>query len=164
MRRVPGAAVLAVVLTACSPGGGVPAQDPYPAPTLDGTDMSGEHWDLQDHRGSLVLVSVWASWCGPCREEVPVLSDVDRRFDDDDLLVLGLVFRDNPDAARQFVEEEQPTFPSVVDADGTIAVDWGVSALPQTFLVDQEGAVVARHFGAVTEEWVDDVVVSRVEP
>lgn len=152
--------LMVLLCTACTTG--VPEQDPYPAPSLAGPDLTGRQWNLEEHEGAVVLVSVWASWCGPCREEVPVLSAVDEQYDPDELLVLGLIFRDNPDAARQFIEEEEPSFPSVVDADGTIAVDWGVSALPQSFVVDRNGTVVARHFGAVTQEWIDDVVIPEV--
>lgn len=152
--------LLIFLCTSCTTG--VPEQDPYPAPPLTGPDLAGRQWDIDEYGGAVVLVSVWASWCGPCRDEVPVLSAVDEQYDSDELLVLGLIFRDNPDAARQFIEEEQPSFPSVVDADGTIAVEWGVSALPQSFLIDRNGTVVARHFGAVTQEWIDDVVIPQV--
>lgn len=163
MRRPARLAWLGTLLlaTACSTGN--PPQDPYPAPALHGTDLEGSRWNLEDHRGSVVLVSVWASWCGPCREEVPVLSATDEQYGPEELLVLGLVFRDNPDAARQFIADENPTFPSVVDADGTIAVDWGVSALPQSFLIDEDGSVVARYFGPVTQQWIDEVVLPLVE-
>lgn len=154
--------LMLVILVSCSCTTGVPEQDPYPAPSLNGSDLEGRQWNLEEHRGAVVLVSVWASWCGPCRDEVPVLSDIDTRYGPEDLQVLGLIFRDNPDAARQFIEEEHPTFPSVVDPKGTIAVEWGVTALPQSFLVDRSGTVVARHFGAVTQEWIDDVVIPQV--
>lgn len=151
-----------ILLTSCTPADST--QQPQPAPPLSGPGMDGVHYDLADLEGSVVVVSVWASWCGPCRQEIPVLSRAQEELGPEGLVVLGLNFRDHPSAAQEFVEEEQPGFPSVVDNKGTISVGWGVSALPQTFLVDRQGRVVERHFGAVTDTWVKDVVAPEVRP
>lgn len=156
------AAAALLLLAACAPV--VSQEDPWPAPELQGTDFDGDAWDIDELRGSVVVVTVWASWCGPCRDEVPVLSAAEQELGPEGLKVLGVVFRDNPDAARQFVEEEEPAYPSVLDPEGTISVAWGVSALPQSFLVNRNGEVVDRHFGAATDEWIADVVAPEVHP
>lgn len=155
------AVVLALVLAACAPT--APTRvEPRPAPALSGVDLEGTHRDVAELEGSVVVVSVWASWCGPCRDEIPVLARAQERLGPAGLVVLGLNFRDNPDAAGQFLAEVRPPFPSVADPKGTIAVGWGVSSLPQSFLLDRHGQVVAQRSGPVTDAWVDDVVVPEV--
>lgn len=152
------AILAALVLTGCGPT----VQLDEAAPELRGTDLDGTYRDITELEGSVVVVAVWASWCGPCREEVSVLSNAQERLGPEGLMVLGLNFQDNPNSAREFVAEEQASFPSVVDRDGTISVGWGVTGIPQSFLVDRDGKIVARHFGAVTEEWIEDVVAPEV--
>ncbi|MCW4384777.1 TlpA family protein disulfide reductase [Salinibacterium sp. SYSU T00001] len=161
-RRGARAAVAFVAVAALSACG--PAVDvSQPAAPLAGVDMDGRHHDLAELQGSVVVVSVWASWCGPCREEVQPLSQAEQEWGDDGLVVLGVNFKDHPDAAQRFVEEEGATFPSVVDADGAISIDWGVTGVPQSFLVDREGEIAAVRFGPVTDEWIADVVVPEVQ-
>lgn len=131
-----------------------------PAPVLAGETLDGGTADLADLRGSVVLVNVWASWCGPCREELPLLVSTQSRYGDQGLEVLGLNMRDGPVAARALLAETgAESLTSVVDPDGGTAVGWGVRGVPETFLVDRDGVLRARFFGAVTEEWVQEEVV-----
>ncbi|GAA4431265.1 hypothetical protein GCM10023169_35620 [Georgenia halophila] len=133
-----------------------------PAPELAGPGLAGGRHDLADLRGSVVIVNVWASWCAPCRKEVPVLERASEELGPEGLEVLGLNARDLPDAASTFVEDLGVSYPSIVDPEGTKAVEWGVVGMPETFLVDREGNIVDRHFGEVTQEWVQEVVVPEV--
>lgn len=148
-----------LVLGACSP----PPPYPLPAPPLSGADLAGQARDLGELAGSVVLVPVWASWCGPCRDEVPVLQEALDRWGGTELEVLGINMRDHGQSARDFLAEHGADYPSVADPRGTVAVGWGVTTLPVTFLVDREGQVVARHLGVVTEDWLDEVVAAEVE-
>lgn len=156
--------LMALVLAACSSPTAPPQpiSAPAPAPALQGSDFDGRNHDLAQYAGSVVVVSVWASWCGPCREEIPILARAQERLGPEGLIVLGVNFRDNPDAAKQFLAEERPSFPSVADPRGTVAVAWGVAALPQSFLVDRDQRVVARHVGPVTDAWIDATVAAQV--
>lgn len=158
VRRL-GAAIVSLLLVA-----GCSSPEPYPvdAPPLTGTDLDGTVQDLFDRAGSVVLVPIWASWCGPCADEQPVLQGALERYGDDGLQVLGINMRDHGPSAREFVEEHGAAYPSVEDPRGTVAVGWGVTTLPVTFLVDRDGQVVSKHFGPVTTEWVDDVVAAEV--
>ncbi|MFP5345778.1 MAG: TlpA family protein disulfide reductase [Actinomycetes bacterium] len=129
------------------------------APPLAGPTVQGGKADLADLRGKVVLVNVWASWCGPCRDELPLLARTRERLARQGLEVLGLDMSDGPVAARALLEETAATsLTSVVDPDGTQAVAWGVRGVPETFLVDRQGVVRERRIGPVTEEWVRDVV------
>lgn len=147
-----------LVLSGCAP----PPAYPLPAPPLSGEDLDGQAQDLAALEGSVVIVPVWASWCGPCRDEVPVLQDALTRWGEEGLEVLGINMRDRDDSARAFLDEHGGDYPSVVDPRGTVAVGWGVTTLPVTFLVDREGQVVARHPGVVTDAWLDEVVADQV--
>jgi len=159
-------AVLAVVLALALAGCGSSGEPdlPRPAPALAGADLDGVHRDLAELEGSVVLVAAWASWCGPCWDEAPVLDRAQERWGADGLEVLGLNVRDVPRAAENFVARTGARFPSVVDPDGTVSVDWGVWGMPHHFLVDRTGAVVAHRAGPVTEDWLESVIPAQVRP
>ncbi|GAA4725065.1 cytochrome c-type biogenesis protein CcmF [Promicromonospora umidemergens] len=150
--------VLVLGLVGCAP-----AEDaPGPAPPLAGEGLDGHEYDVADLRGSVVLVAAWASWCAPCRDEMPVLVDAQEELADAGLEVLGINVRDLPDPARRFVAEHDLSFPSIMDQQGTMSVAWGLRGVPATYLVDREGRLVEQHPGPVTQEWIDTVVEPEV--
>ena len=130
-----------------------------PAPGLVGTTLDGGPFDLADWRGEVVLVNVWASWCVPCRQEQPLLVDTYRELAPRGLEIVGIDVRDEPETARAFQQRygEAP-WPSVDDPDGRRAVDWGTFALPETYLVDRSGTVVAKAVGELDAAWIRDNV------
>ncbi|MEU4362630.1 cytochrome c-type biogenesis CcmF C-terminal domain-containing protein [Promicromonospora sp. NPDC023987] len=140
------------------------AEDDEPglAPPLAGEGLDGQEYDVAELRGSVVLVTAWASWCAPCRDEMPVLVDAHEELADSGLEVLGINVRDLRDPARQFVSEQGLSFPSIVDQQGTKSVAWGLRGVPATYLVDREGRLVEQHPGPVTQEWIDTVVEPEV--
>jgi cytochrome c biogenesis protein CcmG/thiol:disulfide interchange protein DsbE len=164
---VAGAAVVAVVLSA---GFG---RDPTvvqsvlldrPAPPLAGATLDGDRFDLGDHHGNVVLVNVWASWCGPCRQEYPVLEEADRELGARGLQIVGINTQDSDAEARAFLDElGGESYPSVVDPDGRIAVEWGTFGVPETFVVDRDGRLQAKVVGAVTREWIAANVVPLLD-
>jgi DsbE subfamily thiol:disulfide oxidoreductase len=160
LRALAAGLVLAALASGCTVE--EPVQVATAAPPLAGTDFAGEAWDVENLAGSVVLVTMWASWCAPCREEVPVLDRAQELHAARGLVVLGVNTQDSADAAQGFLAAEQPAFPSVVDPDGTIAVEWGVRGLPESFLVDRSGKVVARRTGPVDDAWITEVVVPVV--
>lgn len=147
------AAVL--LLAACQPG---TPEGPQPAPVLSGPDLEAQPRDLADLKGKVVVVNAWASWCEPCRKEMPVLDEAEATLGSEGLAVMGLNVRDRPESAQRLVQETGVDFPSIVDADGKQAVEWGIWGLPQTYLVDRDGNVVAHQIGPVDEEWIQSTV------
>lgn len=141
------------------------AQDmPRPAPELVGVGLEGEPLDLGELRGSVVLVPAWASWCSPCRDEVPVLHRALEGLGPSGLRVLGINVHDRPGNARAFAGPDgSPSYPSVLDEAGRHAATWGLRGVPETFLVDRDGQIVAHHLGAVTDDWVRHTVAPLVE-
>ncbi|MEU4678831.1 redoxin family protein [Micromonospora sp. NPDC023737] len=159
---------VAVVLAAGLRTGTAPttgaAGDPIPAPALDGATLDGGRFDLTEARGQVVLVNVFASWCGPCRDELPLLADTVRRWSPHGLRVVGLNLRDGPEAVRALLAETGTTGLTVLpDPDGTQAVRWGVRGVPETFVVDRDGRIVARQQGVVTRQWLDQRVAPLLE-
>jgi cytochrome c biogenesis protein CcmG/thiol:disulfide interchange protein DsbE len=130
-----------------------------PAPALTGTTLDGEAFDLGDWRGQVVLVNVWASWCVPCQQEQPLLVASYRELAPRGLQIVGINVRDEPEEARAFMQDfGQAPWPSVQDPDGRHAVDWGTFALPETYLVDTSGTIVAKAVGELDAAWIRDNV------
>lgn len=131
-----------------------------PAPALSGTTLDGGSFELAQWRGQVVLVNLWASWCAPCRQEMPLLADAYGGLASRGLHIVGIDVRDGAAPARAFLQQYGAvTWPSVSDPDGVRAVDWGAFGLPETYLVDPHGTVVAKATGAVDAQWIDQHVV-----
>jgi cytochrome c biogenesis protein CcmG/thiol:disulfide interchange protein DsbE len=136
-----------------------------PAPALAGTTLDGGHLDLVDLRGSVVVVNVWASWCGPCREELPMLVEAAERWRGDGLQVVGIVTRDRGSAAADLLREAGASqLRSVQDPDGRLALSWGALGVPETFVVDRAGVVRARLVGPLSSGWLEEHAVPWLEP
>jgi cytochrome c biogenesis protein CcmG, thiol:disulfide interchange protein DsbE len=133
------------------------------APPLRGTTLDGRPFDLARLRGSYVLVNLWASWCAPCREEMPLIVDALRRPPLRRVELVGIDVRDPAVAARGFLEDiGAGSTTHVMDPEGRTAVQWGARGVPQTFLVDPSGRVVAARPGPVDDAWLTDVVAPLV--
>jgi cytochrome c biogenesis protein CcmG/thiol:disulfide interchange protein DsbE len=112
---------------------------------------------LADYRGKVVFLNFWASWCPPCREEVPLLT----RFQDKlgtRGTVLGVTYKDDPAKSQAFAEKFGINYPSLRDSKLELAPEYGTRALPETFVVDAKGRLVAVSRGQVTEEFLDNAL------
>ncbi|MEV4703134.1 redoxin domain-containing protein [Actinoplanes sp. NPDC049316] len=127
------------------------------APGLSGRTLTGAAFDLTTLRGKVVLVNVWASWCDPCRAELPVLAGAQRRWSAEGLEVVGIDIRDNAESALGLLSELGiPDLRSVADPRGTVAVAWGARGVPETFVVDRTGHVRWWAQGAVDAAWLEE--------
>lgn len=118
--------------------------------SFTGATREGEPFDLADLRGRIVVINAWASWCAPCRSEMPAFVDLAATSDPDDITVVGLNVSDDPTAAQAFAEEMGINFPSVVDREGDILAGIpGVppKSLPSTVILDREGRIATRIIG-----------------
>ena len=120
-----------------------------PAPNFQLRDMNGQAVSLSDLRGKIVLVNFWATWCGPCRIEMPAMERLYRTYDRKDFEILA-VSTDAQGVAvtRPFQQENQLTFPILHDADFRVGLSYGARTLPMTFMVDRQGIVRQQIFGA----------------
>jgi len=119
----------------------VQAWDPRkPVPTLQATDLNGKVWRLADLRGKVVLVNFWASWCEPCRAEMPSLQRL-AAMHAHELVVLAVNFKESAATVQQFVQRTGLTLPVLPDPQGSVARAWGVAIFPSTVLIDARGKV-----------------------
>jgi peroxiredoxin len=120
-----------------------------PAPNFQLRDMNGRVVSLSELRGKVVLLNFWATWCGPCRVEMPAMERLYRTYDRKDFEILA-VSTDAQGAAvtRPFQEENKLTFPILHDSDFRVGLSYGARTLPMTFMVDRQGVVRQHIFGA----------------
>lgn len=112
-------------------------------------------------QGQVTLVNVWASWCGPCRLEHPFLMELTKR---DDIRVVGLNYKDEPENARRFLGTlGQPYDAAVADRQGRAAVDWGVYGVPETFVIDGQGIIRYKFIGPLSSGMVTSVLNPEIE-
>ncbi len=110
-----------------------------PMPALQATDLSGKTWRLADLRGRAVLLNFWASWCPPCRAEMPSLQDMAAFYGPDKIIVLAINFKESQGTAARFARASALTLPVLLDPHGDIARQWGVHVFPTTVLIDAAG-------------------------
>lgn len=154
-KRVARAVSVAVVLVLAgvlvwrvATSGGVSAGEPAPPLTLQRLDTKGT-LSLAALRGKVVAINFWASWCGPCRDEAPLLEQTWRENRSKGFVLLGVDANDSSGEARKFMRKHGLTYPIVHDAHGSTLGHWGVPGLPTTFVIDREGRVVAKVLGGL---------------
>lgn len=144
----------------------VPVSQRQPAPPLSGTTLSGEPFDLAEHLGNqIILVNVWASWCAPCRQEVPTLARAAATERSSGLLVVGVDERDRAASARAFSSSLGATYPSLVDTDSQLLTQLPMlphNAVPSSLFIDSEGRIAAVAIGPITSVQLTSVL-SRLE-
>jgi cytochrome c biogenesis protein CcmG/thiol:disulfide interchange protein DsbE len=118
---------------------------------------------LEDYAGKVVVLNVWASWCPPCTEEMPMLQRTHEQIAPRGGTVLGIDTQDATDEALDFLREKRISFPSLRDRDREYGRELGVSGYPETFVIDREGRITALRRGPVTREWLDEQLEPLLE-
>lgn len=124
-----------------------PPQLDGPAPPFILNDPEGHPISLADYKGKVVLLTFWATWCEPCKKEMPEIEAAYEQYKDDGLIVLAVNFGENLDSAVSFVHHGRLTFPVLIDRKVSVAERYGVVSLPVSFLIDPEGLIRERVFG-----------------
>lgn len=127
-----------------------------PAPDFEVTDLDGNTIALAELRGRPVIVNFWASWCVACVEEFPLLRDAAARHADTGLAVVGIVYRDGSDEAREFMARHGATWPAAMDPGERVAQAYGVLGPPETFFIARDGTIAARQFGTFSASSLED--------
>jgi cytochrome c biogenesis protein CcmG, thiol:disulfide interchange protein DsbE len=125
-----------------------------------GSDATGS---LADHAGKVVVLNLWASWCEPCKTEMPLLQRTHERIEPEGGLVLGIDMQDSTERALAFLDEAGIEFQSLRDVDREYARELGVSGYPETFLIDRQGRIAAMRRGPVDKAWLDDHLAPLLE-
>ncbi len=118
-----------------------------PAPDFTLKSAKGPNLRLEEHRGQVVLINFWATWCGPCRQEMPVLDKIQQRYEPLGFTVLGVNVEGETRKVRQLLERSGLSFPILFDGDQTTSETYSVEAMPFTVLVDRDGMVKYVHNG-----------------
>ena len=122
---------------------------PVQAPEFVLEDMDGNAHALKDYRGKIVLINFWATWCPPCRREMPSLEELYQKFRDEPFVVLAVNQWEDPDLVFSYMGQLNvfPSFPILFDPKSEISEAFGVKGLPTSFIVDKQGQVVFRAVG-----------------
>lgn len=137
-------ALLLVFLFAVGPAVG---GDLQPAPDFTLTDANGQSVTLSDLRGQVVMINFWASWCGPCRQEMPLLEQIHQRYEPLGFKLLGINVEENPADGQAFLKERPVTFEVLYDPENGISKLYDVVAMPSTVLIDRKGNIRFLHHG-----------------
>lgn len=126
---------------------GILKLQPYAAPALQLADMDGNHFDLRQARGHWVFVHFWASWCAPCRREMPTIQRMHAQFAHSRLQVVLINTAEDDDTVFTFLSAVAPQLTSLMDRDGQTTASWRPRGLPATYLVDPQGTVRFQALG-----------------
>ena len=137
--------------------GGTPAAPDFTLERLDGKgDLT-----LASLRGKTVVLNFWASWCGPCKDETPLLQQASERWQGEDVVFVGVDVKDFRGDARKFLARYGVTYPNVYDGKGSTVGRYGVTGFPETYFVDGEGNVRHRIAGPVADAAEIDAGIRR---
>ena len=117
------------------------------APEFTLPDSAGRPISLAQFRGKVVFLNFWATWCPPCREEMPAMEKLYQTFKDKGLVVLAVNFQEGPEPVGSFFRVHGLSYPVILDSKGNVALSYGARGLPATYLIGREGQIVARAFG-----------------
>lgn len=145
--------VLAMMVVACAGPGAEAAQGvnqgnrarDFTLETLEGAELS-----LQDYRGNVVLVNFWATWCAPCRDEIPDIQATYEAYQDDGFVVLGVNVEESRQQVEPFVAALGMTYPVLLDETGQVLKMYRAIGLPMSVILDRDGVIQVRHVGYVT--------------
>jgi thiol-disulfide isomerase/thioredoxin len=138
--------------------------EPTPAPALVVTLLDGTPFNLAEHLsrdGRPVLLNLWASWCPPCRQEMPLFEDAARRHPE--VLFLGVAVQDDAAAAAAAAAEMELTYPLAVDLDGAVDAAYPSPGLPATFLIGSDGTLIGAVYGGLGAEDIEGLVAQYLD-
>lgn len=149
----PASRATSAVATTPAPLADHPAPD-FTLPSLDETGVT-----LSDLRGQVVLINVWATWCPPCRAEMPAIQAAYAQYRDQGFTVLAVNVREEPATVGQFLQQQHLTFPALLDRDGQVSAAYRANLLPSSFFVDRQGIIRVVYRGPMPR----NVIAGTVE-
>ena len=123
--------------------------------------LEGETKSLSSYKGKVVFMNFWATWCGPCRSEMPSMESVYKKFSDKGLEILAVNCAEDKATVSSYMKDEGFTFPALLDLDGRVSLNYGVQSIPTTFLIDRDGMIVMRLVGSI--DWDSPKIHAALE-
>lgn len=114
--------------------------------------------NLSELRGKVVMVDFWASWCPPCRQEAPVLAKVYREYRGRNVEFVGVSIWDSEEGAREYIRRYGITYPNGLDEKGAIAIDYGITGIPEKYFIDRDGVLLKKLIGPMKEDRLREVL------
>ena len=125
------------------------------APTFTLKNLAGEEVSLKDYRGKKVMLNFWATWCPPCKEEMPAMEKFYQQNSNDiEILAVNLDPQNNVEA---FVKEKELTFPILLDQEGSTQQTYSIISIPTTFIIDEQGLILKKHIGSMTYDQMNEL-------
>jgi cytochrome c biogenesis protein CcmG, thiol:disulfide interchange protein DsbE len=124
-------------------------------------DLDGREHRLADYRGKVVVLNFWATWCEPCREEMPSLDRLAAKLAGRPFAVLAVDYAEGAPRVREFAARQALRFPLLLDRDGSVTKSWGVRTLPATYVIDAGGQL--RHVAVGAMDWESPEVLAAIE-
>ena len=130
------------------------------SPEIELPDLKGRQHSLTDYRGNIVLVQFWATYCRPCRTEMPTMNRLIKRMRDKPFKIVTVNMAESPEQVYKFLQEVPVDFPVLMDSDGSVLSRWKVFAAPANFILDKQGKIIFTLYGEI--EWDSDQIVGRL--
>ena len=134
-----------------------------PAPDFTLADLEGNQVSLSDFRGKTVFLNFWATWCPPCRAEMPEIEAIHQEYKERDVVVIGVDLLEQEDTIRQYVQQGGYTWTFVIDTTGQVGASYRVAALPTSVFVDSEGIIRGINVGAMTKRSMEAKLVEAMQ-
>jgi thiol-disulfide isomerase/thioredoxin len=142
----------------------ITANDHPLAPDFSLPDLSGKPLTLSSLRGKVVLLDFWATWCVPCRQEIPRFIELQNQYGDHGLQIIGVSMDDSPDPVRDFYQQLKMNYPVVMGDAKTGEQYGGVLGLPIAFIIGRDGKIYSKHIGATSAETFEEEIVKLLQP
>ena len=154
------AAALLVMLCGAAAAADLKLWTGGPPPALALKDLDGRQHRLADYRGKVVLINFWATWCGPCREEMPSIQELKNKLAGRPFVVLAVNLDEPESRIRKFLTQMKLDFPILLDPGRNVAKGWNARILPATFIVGPDGRVRYSLVGEM--DWANEHIVARI--
>jgi thiol-disulfide isomerase/thioredoxin len=156
---------LLLVGVGCKPRGSMtPSSTNHPsAAEFSVTDINGQKLDLAAYRGKIVLLDFWATWCVPCRAEIPHFVELQNKYGPQGFQMIGISLDDGAKPVRQFYAEKKMNYPVAVGDDKLASAYGGVLGLPVAFIIDRNGHIIAKHTGETAPDVFEKEVVEALK-
>ena len=154
------AAALLVMLCGAAAAADLKLWTGGPPPALTLKDLDGRQHRLADYRGKVVLINFWATWCGPCREEMPSIQELKNKLAGRPFVVLAVNLDEPESRIRKFLTQMKLDFPILLDPGRNVAKGWNARILPATFIVGPDGRVRYSLVGEM--DWANEHIVARI--